>query len=95
MLTIEQSKESLYFNKKKKKKKNVYITKSGKMTSLIRQTQRGSFQQVWEYHTTHNGMDFPNSILKFFLELCDTSRSMLIDNILEITPQKKVKRFQI
>ncbi len=49
------------------------------------------FQQVCDYYPTHGGINFSNCILNFFLELCNTLRSVLIDNILEITPQKKSK----
>ncbi len=65
------------------------------MTSLIRQTGRNLFQQVCKYFPTHSGIHFLNCILNFFLQLCNASRSILIDYILEITPQKKVQRAHI
>ncbi len=65
------------------------------MTSLIRQTQRSLFQQVSKYRPTYNDIDFPNCVLNFLLKLCNTLRSIFIDNILAITLQKKVKSVQI
>ncbi len=64
------------------------------MTSLIRYTRRSPFQQVCQYHPMHNGTNILNCILNyFFLELRKTSRSTLIDNILDIT--RKFRRNQI
>ncbi len=65
-----------------------------KMTSHSPDMKK-SFQQVCECSPTHNSIDFPNCTLNCFLEVCNTSRSIFIDNILEITPQKKVRRAQI
>ncbi len=65
------------------------------MTSFIRQTWRSPFQQVCKYCLAHNSINFPNCILNFFLELCNTARSILIDNILVIKQKKKVQKVQI
>ncbi len=65
------------------------------MTSLIHQTERSPFQQVCECHLAHSGINFPNYSSIFFLQLYNTSRSILINNIPGITPQKKVHKTQI
>ncbi len=82
MLIIEHGRENVFQQKKKTFKSH----KMFKMTSLIHQTQRNLFQQVCDYHRTRSGIDFPNCVLNFFLKLCNTSRSILVNYILEITP---------
>ncbi len=47
------------------------------------------------YDSTHSGIDFPNGVLSFFLQLCNTSRNILIDSILENNATDKVQRAQI
>ncbi len=66
------------------------------MTSLTHKTRRSPFQQVCKCFPTQSSIDFPNCVLNFFfLKLCSTSRSILIDNIFEITPKKKAQRTQL
>ncbi len=65
------------------------------MTSIIFQTGWSPLQQVCKYHPTHSGISYPNGVFNFFTELCNTSKSILMDNVLERTLHKKNPRAQI
>ncbi len=88
MLKIGHCKESVYL--KKTRKNQLLNHNKCLMTSLIRQTRRSPFQQLCEDQPTYGDIDFPNCVLSSLLELCNTLWSILIDSMLEVTPQKKV-----
>ncbi len=74
-----------------KKKKTNFQIRISVQNDLPHSPNKSPFQQVFEYHQTHSGIDFSNCILNFFLELYNTLMSIPMDIVLEIIQQKKVQ----